>query len=50
MGTVLLGMDEREFWRCTPRKLLALWGIYRRVHGLEKQEEKVQMGYIDQVL
>jgi hypothetical protein len=47
---VILEMNERGFWRSTPRKLLALLNVHKRVHGLEKQEEKVQMGYIDQVL
>lgn len=50
IGTVLLGMSEREFWRCTLRKLLALWKIHESVHGLKKQDEaQVEEVFIDQL-
>jgi hypothetical protein len=42
-------MAEQEFWRCTPRKLWALLDVHSDLHGGE-QKEKIQMGYIDQVL
>ncbi|WP_339273616.1 hypothetical protein MKY59_20990 [Paenibacillus sp. FSL W8-0426] len=53
MGTTLLGMSEEEFWRCTARKLFALWEIHVRVNGLDQQEEKkpsAPPGYIDQFI
>ncbi|MEW8985483.1 MAG: hypothetical protein AB2401_00410 [Bacillus sp. (in: firmicutes)] len=53
MGTVLLEMEETVFWRCTPRKLFALWEIYQRVNGLDKSasaQTTVPHGYIDQFI
>lgn len=29
-------MSEAVFWRCTPRKLLALWDVHKKVNGLDK--------------
>jgi hypothetical protein len=50
IGTVILNMDERSFWRCTPRKLIALWDMHKLVNGLETEEEKQQKVVpIDQV-
>ncbi|WP_413373290.1 hypothetical protein [Paenibacillus taichungensis] len=52
MGTVLLGMTDQEFWRCTPRKLFGLWEVHMRVNGLDKENEKPSAppGYIDQFI
>ncbi|NGP59883.1 hypothetical protein FLT15_16645 [Paenibacillus thiaminolyticus] len=53
MGTVLLGMSEAVFWRCTPRKLFALWEIYQRVNGLDRAaltQASVPPSYIDQFI
>ncbi|MNW55195.1 hypothetical protein D3C74_328430 [compost metagenome] len=53
MGTVLLGMSEAVFWRCTPRKLFALWAIHRKVNGLdptESPEYKRTQAWIDQYI
>lgn len=47
MGTTLLGMSEEEFWRCTARKLFALWEIHVRVNGLDQQEEKNRLPHPD---
>lgn len=49
MGTVLLRMPEAVFWRCTLRKLLALWDIHERVGGLKKQTETPEEVFIDQL-
>ncbi|WP_327866268.1 hypothetical protein [Aneurinibacillus aneurinilyticus] len=44
-------MEERTFWRCTPRKLLALLEVHRRVNGGEDRvKDQVRKGFIDQVL
>ncbi|WP_084177459.1 hypothetical protein [Geobacillus vulcani] len=48
-GTVVLGMNEKDFWRCTPRKFFALCDVHRKMHGTSEQEE-TQTGFIDQVL
>ncbi|MNW39617.1 hypothetical protein D3C74_167090 [compost metagenome] len=53
IGTVLLGMSEAVFWRCTPRKLFALWAIHKRVNGLEEKESPEQakaQAWIDQYI
>jgi hypothetical protein len=53
MGTTLLGMNEDEFWRCTVRKLFALWDVHARANGFEQKEEKktsAPPGYIDQFI
>lgn len=42
LGTVVLGMSEAEFWRCTPRKLFALAEVHLKVHSGEGQKEKPQ--------
>jgi hypothetical protein len=43
-------MDEKNFWRCTPRKFFALCDVHRKIHGINGEQEETQMGYIDQVL
>ncbi|MEO2212125.1 hypothetical protein ABGV40_14880 [Paenibacillus amylolyticus] len=54
MGTVILQMQEAAFWRCTPRKLFALWKVHKRVNGLGEQEDPVasaaQQRWIDQYM
>jgi len=42
-------MSEKEFWRCSPRKLYALLDVHSEIHGGEKKK-KPKMGFIDQVL
>jgi len=41
-------MTEKEFWRCTFRKLILLWNDYRKFNGFEeeKQEKKVYVNDI----
>lgn len=39
MGTVLLGMSEAVFWCTLPRKLFALWGVHKKYHGVEQDDE-----------
>jgi hypothetical protein len=40
-------MSEDEFWKCTPKKLQALFNVYKRVNGIEVEEE---FDYIDNVI
>jgi hypothetical protein len=44
----MLGFNEDTFWRCSPRKLLALLEVHKRINGIEAEEEKAV--FIDQVL
>ncbi len=39
-------MSEEQFWRSTPKKLQALFTIYKRVNGIEEEEE----GFIDDII
>ena len=32
-------MTEEQFWKSTPKKLQALFKIYKRVNGIEGNEE-----------
>ena len=41
VGTVVLNMTEKEFWDCTPRKLVALLNIHGKVKGNLKENEKI---------
>ncbi|WP_433943462.1 hypothetical protein [Paenibacillus sp. SN-8-1] len=53
VGTVLFGMSETVFWRCTPRKLFALLAMHRKVNGLdptETPEYKKTQAWIDQYM
>lgn len=53
IGTVQLGMSEAVFWRCTPRRLFALWAIHKRVNGWEEKEspeEANARAWIDQYI
>lgn len=52
-GTVLLNMDERAFWACTPNKLFSLLEVHKKYHCLDGQESKSTQpppGYIDQFI
>lgn len=40
-------MDEEQFWVSTPKKLTALFKIYKKVNGIEDEEE---IEYIDNVI
>jgi len=42
LGTVILGMSEAEFWRCTPRKLMALTDVHLKVYSEQGQKERPQ--------
>lgn len=42
-GTVVLGMTEEEFWRCTPRKLKALMDIHCETNSPDK-DNKTKLG------
>ncbi len=51
IGTVLLGMSEAVFWRCTPQKLFALWDVHKRYHGLTDNEaQQPSTSYLDQFI
>lgn len=47
MGTNLLKMTEEQFWKSTPKKLQGLFNVYKRVNGIEEEEE---LDYIDNVI
>ena len=32
-------MTEEQFWKSTPKKLQALFNVYKRVNGIEDKEE-----------
>ncbi len=32
-------MTEDQFWRSTPKKLQALFNVYKKVNGIEEEEE-----------
>lgn len=38
MATNLLKMTEDEFWQATPKKLQALFIVYKKVNGIEDTE------------
>ena len=38
MATNLLRMTEDQFWLSTPKKLQALYKVYRAVHGMGDDE------------
>ena len=40
-------MTEEQFWKSTPKKLQALFKVYKRVNGIEEEEE---LDYIDNVI
>ena len=40
-------MTEEQFWKSTPKKLQALFNIYKKVNGIGDKEE---FDYIDNVL
>lgn len=31
-------MSEEQFWKSTPKKLQALFKVYKRVNGIEEKE------------
>lgn len=48
-------MSEKEFWRCTPRKLWSLTNVHVKTHdpdgkGSDSNHTGAQTGFIDQVL
>lgn len=40
-------MTEEQFWKSTPKKLQALFSVYKRVNGIAEQEE---LDYIDNII
>jgi hypothetical protein len=40
-------MTEEQFWKSTPKKLQALFNVYRKVNGIEETEE---LDYIDNII
>jgi hypothetical protein len=47
-------MTERDFWRCTPRRLMALIKVHKEVNTPDdtdspKSVKKQKMVYIDQI-
>lgn len=52
VGTVILKMSPKQFWRCTPRKLNVLVKAHIKlnpVDGGKSKQQTVQKGFIDQV-
>ena len=47
MGTNLLQMSEEQFWNSTPKKLQALFQVYKKVNGIEETSD---MDTIDDIL
>lgn len=43
-------MNDKEFWKCTPRKLHLLFKQHKIANGLEEAEEKEQLEFIDNVI
>lgn len=40
-------MTEEQFWHSTPKKLQALFTVYKRVNGIEENEE---LDFIDNII
>lgn len=40
-------MTEEQFWKSTPKKLQALFNVYKKVNGIEEQEA---LDYIDNII
>jgi len=40
-------MTEEQFWKRVPKKLQALFKVYKKVNGIEEKEELV---YIDNAI
>lgn len=40
-------MTEEQFWKSTPKKLQALFNVYKRVNDIEDKEER---GFIDDII
>jgi hypothetical protein len=34
-------MSEEQFWRCTPKKLQALFNVYKSVNGFSDELETI---------
>jgi len=34
-------MSEEQFWRCTPKKLQALFNVYKSINGLSDELETI---------
>lgn len=49
IATVLLNRTEKEFWKMTLRKLVALYEEYKVANGIEDNKETPN-AYIDQVM
>ena len=47
MGTNLLKMTEEQFWSSTPKKLQALFQVYKKVNGIDDAEE---FDHIDNII
>lgn len=43
-----MGLSEEEFWASTPRKIIALFNVYKKVRGIETAEEEQEV-FIDQI-
>jgi len=40
-------MTEEQFWKSTPKKLQALFRVYKRVNGIDEEE---LFDYIDNII
>lgn len=40
-------MTEEQFWKSTPKKLQALFNVYKNVNGIE---DKKEFDYIDNII
>jgi hypothetical protein len=48
LGRNILRLSEEEFWASTPRKIIALFNVYKKVRGIETAEEEQEV-FIDQI-
>jgi len=39
LGTNLLQMSEEQFWNSTPKKLQALFKVYKTVNGIDEASD-----------
>lgn len=42
----MLGMSDKDFWRCTPRKLISLLNVHIEVH----ESKRTPRAFIDEIL
>ena len=41
LATNILKMSEDDFWKCTPKKIQALFNVYKSINGLSDELETI---------